>query len=149
VTTTTSAKDHVITLSALIRGRSSTFTATDESGLNDRTISGADLWEVVEPLPRSRVEEAVYRFAKSVWKIPNVVAVSHSQDGDVNLLWTFIRQRDRNLRKSIYACERALMEMYPELVFNFNVGALDQGATLYLIRDDLNGRIVMCRPEER
>lgn len=154
MTTGVVAEDRHVSLAALVRGYSQTFTSTEETtdtkaGDASPTVSGAALWEVIDPAPQSDSEAAIYHFAKSVWHLPSVVAVTHSEDRNVHLLWTFIRKRDKALRKEIYARERALMDRFPVLVFNFNVAALDQGAVLTLLRDDRKGRIVMCRPEQR
>jgi hypothetical protein len=89
---------------------------------------------------------AVYEFAKSVWALDGVVAVTHAVDKPVNLVWTFIKHRDKALRRFIYAQERALMDEYPELVFNFHVAALDQGASDSFMRNT-ESRVVLCRLE--
>lgn len=90
---------------------------------------------------------AVYEFSKRIWNLPDVVAVTHALDRGINLIWTFVTKRDKGLRRRIYAQERWLMGEYPDLVFNFHVGALDQGASESTLRDQ-KSRTVMCRQPE-
>ncbi|MBI2525247.1 MAG: hypothetical protein HYV93_04625 [Candidatus Rokubacteria bacterium] len=93
-------------------------------------------------------ESALVDFARSVLGVPDVVAVTHAKEPHSNLVWTFIRHRDKVVRKAIYARERALMAQYPDMTFDFNVVALDQSGAGALVPDDLQGRVVMYRPEE-
>jgi len=147
MTTTLYAEDHPIAAVALIVGTVLTFTSSGDEAI---TLSGSDLADssqIIDPLPPpgSRVDAAVYEFAKSVSNLPEVMAMTHARDGAVNLLWTFIRHRDRATRSRVYAQERQLMDRYPDLTFNFNVASLDQGAALSLMQTDLKNKIVMCR----
>jgi hypothetical protein len=91
---------------------------------------------------------AVYEFSKNLWPIANVVAVTHGVDRGVQLVWTVLATRDKNIRRQIYEYERALMAAYPDLVFNFHVAALDQGAGVSFMRD-VGARVVMLRSFEQ
>lgn len=119
----------------------------------NRPIDASDFWGVVAH-PASRraqpndAESALVEFARSVLGVPDVVAVTHAKEPHSNLVWTFIRHRDKLVRKAIYARERALMAQYPDSTFDFNVVALDQRGAGALVPDDLQGRVVMYRPKE-
>jgi hypothetical protein len=47
--------------------------------------------------------------------------------------------------RRVYAEERCLMDRYPDLIFNFNVAPLDQGAALSLVHTDMKNKAVMGR----
>jgi hypothetical protein len=94
---------------------------------------------------RDNTDEALLDFSAALRDIPEVVAITHSRDHSVNLVWTFIRRRDLNVRRRVYAYERSLMERYPSLSFDFNVVSLDQSIDGALVPDDLQGRLIMYR----
>ncbi len=111
----------------------------------------SDFWEVIARTTTSvqrDVDSALISFARSLVGIPDVVAVTHAKERHANLVWTFIRRRDKGVRKAIYAMERALMADFPDLTFDFNVVALDQGTRGALVPDDLQGRMILYRPQE-
>lgn len=109
---------------------------------------GAETWEVVDAFPtgRDRSEEAAFSFARRVSLFPEVVAVSYALDGDVNLIWTFIRQRDKAVRRRVYLEELVLMDQFPGMTFDFNVVSLDETRPALLVADDLQGWLVFYRP---
>ena len=108
----------------------------------------ADFCAVVAlPKLKDIAEQAVANFAASVLSLAEVVAVTHAEDHGVHLVWSFIRTRDKAVRKEIYARERALLAKYRSLVFDFNVVALDQSDGGALVPDDLQGRVVMYRKD--
>ncbi|MBI4608838.1 MAG: hypothetical protein HY726_07520 [Candidatus Rokubacteria bacterium] len=153
MTTELLAEDRPVTAFALVRGTASTLTGAETlevqpSALTESRSGSHVSWEIIDTSPPqdSRIGQAVYRFAKAVWRLPGVVAMTHAKDGNVNLIWTFIAHRDKSLRKQVYACERELMSKYPDLLFDFNVLSLDQGEHGSLVPDDLQGRLVMYRP---
>lgn len=148
----------VASIGFVFTGRATATSSGEEDALGAlpttyRPLGASDFWAVVAdaPTPYTRpndVESALAGFAKSILRIPDVMAVTHAKDRHANLVWTFIRHRDKTIRREIYARERALMAQYPDLVFDFNVVALDQSAVGALVPDDLQGRVVMYRPEE-
>lgn len=73
--------------------------------------------------------------------------MTHGVDRGIHLVWTVLRKRDKFVRRRIYEHERALMTAYPDLVFNFHVAALDQGAAGSFMRD-VDSRAVMLRSLE-
>ena len=111
------------------------------------TVTGGGLaWSVLrERAPGSGVEIALSRFAARVAPILDVVAVSHAAEGGVQRLWTFIPRRDKALRRCVYLEEIRLMEEFPDILFDFNVVALEDLPHGALVPDDLQGRIVLFR----
>ena len=112
----------------------------------------SEYWDVIAPLavpnPPDDFESALTEFSNGMRDLPQVVGVSHAKDRGLNLVWTFIRRRDKDVRRQVYAQERSLMARYPRLVFDFNVVALDQGVTGALVPDDLQGRLILYRSPE-
>lgn len=140
-------EDRPISVLALMRAPVVTSTGEETEGPVLSQSSVERLWRIIDAAPsRSRVDQAVYHFAKNVWTVPSVVAVTHARDRNVNLVWTFITYRDKAVRARIYARERELMERYPDVVFDFYVVALDQGAYGVLVPEDIQGRVVLYRP---
>ena len=147
------AEDRIVSSWAIAHVYAATATDVIDEGSGETSVAGSasedfEHRRFIDPArPRySQEGMAVYEFAKSVWHINGVVAVTHAVDRNVNLVWTFIKERDKELRRSIYARERALMSQYPGLVFNFHVAALRGGASDSLTRD-AESRIVLCRLE--
>jgi len=103
-------------------------------------------WEIIDHAPPrySRPGMASYEFAKQLWTVPEVLAVTHAVDRGVNLIWTVIARRDKATRLKIYEQELQLMREYPDLTFNFHVAALGHGASESVMRD-METRLVMCR----
>jgi hypothetical protein len=153
MTTDLFAEDRSIPMPfALVRAAALTGTSVEELGVAIREATASQSaaekpWEIIDSAPPrdSRLDEATYRFSKNIWGLPSVIAVTHAKDGNVNLIWTFIKRRDKAVRKDIYAQERELMAEHPDLLFDFNVVALDQGIHGTLVPDDLQGRVVMYR----
>jgi hypothetical protein len=102
---------------------------------------------VVDSRPRAgdRVGAAVYQFAKRLQRLLLVKAVTYATEGDVHLVWTFIRERRKDLRETIYDEERQLMAEFPDITFDFNVLALDSLSSRPLLPDDIQGQIVYYR----
>ena len=113
-------------------------------------VGAMSFWGVLSsPTSRQRthdVESALSEFSAKVVQVSDVVALTYAKERHVHLVWTFIRRRDRAVRREIYALERWLMDRYPALTFDFNVLALGQTETGTLVPDDLQGRVVMYRP---
>lgn len=152
MTTDALAEDLTVEAFALVRGPANTSTSVDnetaegvEAAVELMSEGDAVSWDLLDAPPRfSRIGMAAYDFAKAVWAIPGVIAVTHATDRGVNLIWSFIEKRNKVTRKQIYDRERALMTVYPDLTFNFNVGALDQGASASCL-SELESKIVMYR----
>lgn len=108
---------------------------------------GARYWNVIGPVAsRAKgIEAAAYLFARRVAGIPEVRAVTCSTEREVYLIWTFIRQRNKAIRREVYQQELQLMNEFPTLTFDFNVIAIDQIEDRPLLPDDLQGRIVFYR----
>lgn len=102
-------------------------------------------WDVTEPLAEGSegIQAATCRFAKAVARIPEVLGVSYSLNGRVHIVWTFIGQRNKDVRRRVYGEELRLMEDFPELTFDFNVVALAGEGRL--LPDDLQGWVVFYR----
>lgn len=111
------------------------------------TITGGALaWSVLRGgAPGTGVELALSRFAERVAPIPDVVAVSHAVEGGIQRVWTFILRRDKARRRCVYLQEIRLMEEFPDILFDFNVVALEDLPRGRLVPDDLQGRIVLFR----
>lgn len=156
MTTDVLAEDRVVVGAGLVFARRFTATSSGEESavwtMPDATQlrrATTDFWAVVaRPRVADPPELALSDFATSILPLSAVVAVTYAEDHGVHLVWSFIRTRDKSLRKAIYARERALMTKYPDLVFDFNVVALDQADAGALVPDDLQGRVVMYRNEE-
>jgi len=159
VTTDTVAEDSDVATIGFVFARRATSTSYGEEGVagglptTHRPSGSSDFWGVFTHTTAARkrpidVESALVAFAESTLGVPDVIAVTYAKERHSNLVWTFIRQRDRAVRREIYLRERALMTQYPELIFDFNVVALDQSAVGTLVPDDLQGRVVMYRPRE-
>ena len=135
---------------------------------NCRTSTDDDTWVVPEPTSERQlftteleggmdvvihvvstgakgIESALTSFAAQVAGIPQVEAVAHSIDGDVHLVWTYIKERDKDVRRRIYTLELELMEQYPGISFDFNVVALARVEGQPLLPQDLQSRIVFYR----
>lgn len=147
------ADNHEVTMPAIAEVRQATYTGLTalgpEPGATVAEVSTAWVYHMIESLEAStinqtRAEQAALEFARGAQSIPSVVAVSHAKDGNVCLVWTFVRDRNKESRRQVYAYERRLMERYPELLFDFNVVALDRAAGV-LAPDDLQGRLVFYR----
>lgn len=109
--------------------------------------SASNHWHIVEPSSPGKqgIEAAVYRFSKRVGRISELVAVTYSVDRDVCLIWTFIRRRDKLVRRQIYEQELELMREFAEIRFDFNVVALDRTEEQAYLPDDIHGQIVFYR----
>jgi hypothetical protein len=154
--TDTISEDRIITGVGFVFARRPTATSSGEESavwtipvMTQLRRATADfLAVVVRPRVAEPTELALGDFAASILPLTAVVAVTHAEDHGVHLVWSFIRTRDKSLRKEIYARERALMAKYRDLVFDFNVVALDQADAGALVPDDLQGRVVMYRNED-
>jgi hypothetical protein len=73
----------------------------------------------------SPVENAVYAFARKVAGLDFVKAVSWSREDESVHVWTYINQRDREMRRMVYASEFEVMAEFPDVNFDFNVLSLD------------------------
>lgn len=104
-------------------------------------------WNVTEPAVSEvrGIEAAAYLFAKRVGGIAEVRAVTYSTDREICLVWTFIAQRNKAIRREVYRQELQLMHEFPTITFDFNVVAVDQIEERPLLPDDLQGRIVFYR----
>ena len=153
MTTDVLAEDRAVVGAGFVFARRLTATSTGEESTVWSTPDAtqlrratADFWAVVaRPLVADPPELALSDFAASILPLSAVVAVTHAEDHGVHLVWSFIRTRDKALRKEIYSRERALMAKYPDLIFDFTVVALDHADTGTLVPDDLQGRVVMYR----
>ncbi|MCZ6479115.1 MAG: hypothetical protein O6929_01725 [candidate division NC10 bacterium] len=108
---------------------------------------GFNYLSVIEPIlvQGEGIEFAVQILAKRLARIPDVLAVSYSTDRNIHLVWTFIRQRNKEVRRQVYRQELQLMREFPDITFDFNVVALDQVEERPLLPDDLQGWIVFYR----
>ena len=149
MTTDTQAEDRTVEEFAVVQGQPSTGTRAVDDADQPNTVGDADTWWYLDAAPPrySIPGMAVYEFAKQLWMIPEVLAVTHSVDRGINLVWAFLTHRDKATRRRIYEHERGLMAAYPGLVFNFHVAALDQGATRSFMRD-VDSRAVLLRSFE-
>lgn len=108
---------------------------------------GFDYVSLIDPIlvQGQGAESAIHLLAKRLSQIPDVVAVSYSTDGNVHLIWTFIGQRNKQVRRQVYREELRVMQEFPAATFDFNVVALDQLQERPLLHDDLQGWIVFYR----
>jgi len=123
------------------------FTAVRSSQLQSTASTTVAYYDVIEPAAATAKDAAaaIYFFARRVATIPDVLAVTYSMDADVHLVWTFIRQRDKAIRRAVYEQELQLMDTFPTFIFDFNVVAIDPTQGRPLLPDDLQGRIVLYR----
>jgi hypothetical protein len=155
VTTDILSEDRAVIVAGFVFARRLTATSSsEEPGVGAMPLTTqlhratTDFCAVVgRPRVADAADLALNDFAARFLPLSAVVAVTHAEDHGVHLVWTFIRTRDKVVRKEIYAQERALMTKYRDVVFDFNVVALDQSDTGALIPDDLQGRMVMYRNE--
>lgn len=91
------------------------------------------------------MEAAIEVFARRVALVPAVRAVSYASDRAAHLIWTFISQRDKALRRQVYEEELRLMSEFPHFRFDFNVVALDRAERPAFLPDDLQGRLIYYR----
>lgn len=151
MTTDLLAFDRSMVRVALIRGMSATETDVVPSGPGARPRLGGPLtqgppaWGVIEgATPKERgIDAAVYHFAKRVGRIPGVFAVTHARDGDMNMVWTFMRRRDKAARRRVYQEEFRLMREFDPLIFDFNTIASDAIHSPAILPDDLHGQIIL------
>lgn len=120
----------------------------------DRTLSKG-LWQVLEEPQRhgDEVPEALssrYRpaaeaildqFVSLLRDNPKVWAVYGTEDSSGITVWTYVDSNDRNDRLQIYKAEWRLLNMYPEVGFDFNTALVpagnetfDDGERVYLYR---------------
>lgn len=108
------------------------------------TIDGTPskgLWQVVE-VPQRKGEEVPeissprYRptavaildeFVSLLRNNPKVWAVYGTEDPSGITVWTYIDSTDRNDRSSVYEAEWRLLNMYPEMGFDFNTALVPAG----------------------
>lgn len=70
-------------------------------------------------------------------QVPAVVKIFADQHGDFVSVWTMVEDFDRRVREQVYKAEENLMEMHPEMKFDFHVvkvrehGDLSQAALAY------------------
>lgn len=154
MTTDVLSEDRAVIGSGFVFARRLTATSSGESVVWAMPLATQlrratrDFWTVVaRPRVADPLQSALTDFAASILPLSAVVAVTHAEDHGVHLVWSFIRTRDKALRNAIYTRERELMAKYRDLVFDFNVVALDQADASALVPDDLQGRVVMYRNE--
>lgn len=111
------------------------------------TTKGDDTWAVVEPSASAArgVDLALLRLSRAISPIPEAIAVTHAIEGDINRVWTFVKSRDKSVRRRIYLEELRILDSFPEYSFDFNVAAVQDVPGCALLPDDLQGRIVFYR----
>jgi hypothetical protein len=146
--TSVTADDWAISRVGVIKSGGLTTTTVEDASPVRGPLSflATDLIQwIIESFPRTtdRVGSAAYMFAKKVSALREVEAVTHVVDRNVNIIWTFIGRRDKAVRRLIYQQEMAIMQDFPDLIFDFNVVSLDQIAKASLLPEDVQGHIVL------
>ena len=72
------------------------------------------------PEPKFTPEYALYSFATNVLDIFEIKAITYQLESNIIRVWTFIAKRDKTVRRRIYLKELALMDSYPDMIFDFN-----------------------------
>jgi len=96
------------------------------------------------PKPEISPKFALYTFSMAVSDIPEVTAVTYQIEQETIRVWTFIPKRDKAIRRSIYEEEFALMDNYPNMIFDFNVVSLEDFASSFIYQDS-HGYLVFYR----
>lgn len=97
------------------------------------------------PLDKDKIKWALYEFSKKVAQQKEVVAVTCEAEKEVIRIWTFIKKRDKQVRRSIYTWELELMNSFPDLIFDFNVVSLEASRERPFIPSDLQGYLIFYR----
>jgi hypothetical protein len=150
VNTEQSAVAAIVSSVAIIQEGARTWTTVSMgTEVEDHAVDRAVYFDVVDSRPRAsdRVGTALYSLAQNLRTIEPVRALTYATEGDVHLVWSFIRRRDKEIRRRIYTEEHRLMATFPDLTFDFNVVALDSVGSRPLLPDDVQGQLVYYRGE--
>jgi len=130
-------------MSAAVLNRSPAPLATrEEDSVQIRKVSHAS-WSRPpdEPMPAASIETIMDEFVELVKDNPKVWAVYATEDPSGITVWTYVDSTDRNDRSLVYEAEWQLLNMFPEVGFDFNAALVpagheqfDEGEKVYLYR---------------
>jgi hypothetical protein len=107
-----------------------------------RTVSRASWPHLPEATTAAAwVETIMDEFVELLRDNPKVWAVYAAQDPSGITVWTYVDSTDRNDRSLVYEAEWQLLNMYPEVGFDFNTALVpagdeqfEEGEKVYLYR---------------
>jgi hypothetical protein len=116
--------------------------APEEDSIQIRTVSHASwLRRPDETMAAAPLERIMDKFVELVTDNPKVWAVYATQDPTGITVWTYVDSADRNDLSPVYEAEWQLLNMYPEVGFDFNTALVpagheqfDEGEKVYLYR---------------
>jgi hypothetical protein len=78
-------------------------------------------------MPAASLKRIMYEFSELVKDNPKVWAVHATEDPSGITVWTYIDSTDRNDRSLVYEAEWQLLNMFPEVGFDFNTALVPAG----------------------
>lgn len=116
-------------------GRTSPSTEADSAQI--RTVSCAS-WpsRTIDSAAPALLEQVMDEFVELVKENPKVWAVHAAEDPSGITVWTYVDSTDRNDRLPVYEAEWRLLNMFPEVGFDFNTALVPAGNEQF---DDCEG----------